>query len=378
MRFGLGMILAALLLSGCASQRLPGPGDMYGGRTWQTLSQDQLQERILKADVVLVGERHANPPDHQLQLKVLKLMAAQTSGLVVGIEWLDFTDQALCDRLSQGEINSSQFAEQVGWTQKWGHNFTAYQPVFDEIRKRNLRLLALNAPLALVRKIARQGIDSLSLTERAQLPEKMQLSDPEYLKLISGEFRGHGVMSPQARQNFVAAQIARDETMAQGMAQALSPWPQSKQRGLLLVGRGHLELGLGLPPRLAGRLPGAKLLVLLPLSQSEARELRESGKQPSDQEIWLITEPVKPKPKGRLGLVLMPHEGGLQVVHVRNDSPADRAGFKPGDLLSRIDGQPLKSTKGIHDAIKQAPFKPHTYTVIRDKRTLELSIRLSP
>jgi uncharacterized iron-regulated protein len=377
-RLALLAIAALGLLAGCGVHTAtPKAGDIYGGKGWHGIDSTTLNHRAAKAQVVLVGERHANPEDHQLQLRILNNLADMHPDLVVGIEWLESGAQKECDRLSKGELSTKQFAVEVEWSRKWGHNYAAYEPIFAQIKKRRLKLVALNSPVGIVRQIARSGIASLSAAQRNQLPPAMQLDDPDYLKYISDQFKGHGVISKQAQENFLAAQVARDETMAFRFAGALSPWLQSGKHGVLFVGRGHLEMGLGLAPRLERRLPGVKKLVVLPLSDHEAGALHAAGHAPLDDQVWVITKPPKRRPRGKLGLVLKKADGGLRILHVREQSPADKAGIRPGDLLTGIDGLPLKNAKGIHDAIKKAPFQTHSYSIKRGEEALIIQITLS-
>jgi carboxyl-terminal processing protease len=52
-------------------------------------------------------------------------------------------------------------------------------------------------------------------------------------------------------------------------------------------------------------------------------------------------------------------EGYIKIVAPIEDSPAYRAGIKPGDLITRIDGQPIQGL-GIDDAIKKMRGEPRT------------------
>ena len=376
MRLVFLVLLICVFMAGCAVQKPPKPGDIYSGAGWRAASQTMVDDRIKSTRVVLVGERHANPDDHRLQLNILKIMADENPGLVVGVEWLESDAQTYCDRLSQGELTTSEFAAEVEWTRKWGHNFEAYEPIFAEIKARKLKLVALNAPVEIIRKINRKGIKSLSAQERDELPPAMRLDDPEYLRLISDQFKGHGISSPEAEKRFLAAQIARDETMAYRFALALSPWPESGRHGLLFVGRGHLEQNLGLTPRLERRLPGLDKLVVLPVSDQEAHAFKSAGQEPSAGQIWYVTQKPKPRQRGRLGLVLKKTDAGLHIIHVRENSPAAKAGLKVGDTLVSLDGQSLKSAMAIHNAIKDAPFEPHGYSILRDGKIITIQITL--
>jgi uncharacterized iron-regulated protein len=335
-RVAVWLVLAVCLMTGCSLQDNPRPGEVYSGNIWTPFDRKQLASKIEKADLVLVGERHGNPEDHQLQAWVLEVMCDRDAAMVVGVEWLETSAQLYCDQLSEGLISTVEFAKRVNWAQKWGHSFKLYEPIFRAVQRRKIKLLALNAPLRVVRKIARKGINSLTKAERANFPGQMRLKDPPYLEQVSAAFKGHGVKGERAKQNFVAAQIARDEAMAEGLARAIALGNGKIRQAIVFAGRGHMEFGLGLPPRLAWRLPGVKMLTIVPISDFEAAELRKNGKYPKDDQVWLVTKPPEPKPRGRLGLVLKPEADGLLVVHLRGGSPADKAGIKAGDILVKL------------------------------------------
>ncbi len=56
-------------------------------------------------------------------------------------------------------------------------------------------------------------------------------------------------------------------------------------------------------------------------------------------------------------------EGYVRIVAPIEDSPAARAGIKPGDLIARIDGAPVKDMD-IDEAIKRMRGEPHTRVVL--------------
>lgn len=49
----------------------------------------------------------------------------------------------------------------------------------------------------------------------------------------------------------------------------------------------------------------------------------------------------------RLGLLVKDDAAGVLVGGARPGSPAERAGFRPGDLLEQIEGQPVRSTADL-------------------------------
>ncbi len=350
------------------------PGQFLAPPGPAPLTPAQVDQRLDQARVVLVGERHDHPGHHAVQLDLLKRLAAK-GPVVVGVEWLEQDAQPACDRLSRGEITLEQFRQEVDWDEAWRYEWKMFAPIFAQVRQRGHALVALNAPLAIVRQVAKGGLKSLSPAQRAAIAPSLDLDDPAYRAKVARQFAFHGAKDPRARENFFAAQVVRDETMAANLAKRLYPWPDGGKRGLVLAGAGHLAGGLGLPPRIARRLPGVKLMGVLPVSPAGAAAMVAApGRSPAD--LLAVSTPG-PRPKPRLGVLLRVKPAGLVVERVIPGSPAAKAGIQPNDVLLAVDGNKLASPKGIHDALKSAPFQPHRYRLRRGGRELELSISLT-
>lgn len=368
------------LVSGCAlvqpAPPTPPPvGSIIDSRSQAVLTGDQLKARLQQAQVVVVGEHHTHPGHHQVQLDVLKAMSKGPDQVVVVVEWLDHTAQAHCDRLSAGDISVEEFARLVDWKNKWGYGLKLYAPILEFVRANKLPLVAANAPLKVVRSVARQGLDSLTPQQRAQLAPALDLDEGPYRTRLLAMAKAHGVGEQAAQHDFAVAQIARDETMAHHLAERMIPWPQSKRRAVLFAGGGHLAHGLGLMPRIARRLPGVRILTVLPVS-SDSRRLRSmAGGHPAPADLVIITQPGPRRPP-RLGIVFKPVTGGIEIRRVFTDTPAHKAGIKAGDILVGIDGKPLSSPMDIHRTIKQAPYAPHVYRIMRQSKPLEFTITL--
>ncbi len=329
------------------------------------------------ARVVMVGETHDHPGHHQAQLKILKLMTEQGPPPVVGIEWLDQGAQPACDALSNGSLTVDQFAEQADWNSRWGYTLDLYRPILEYVREHRLKLYALNAPLKVVRKVARKGLKALTPEERGLLAPALDLHDPEYEKMIALQFQGHGIKGQEAQANFLAAQIGRDETMAHNLALALYPWPDAGKKAVVLAGSAHVAHGRGLPARIQRRLPGVKLITFLPVSSDKLIDAEgdlQGSQAPAD--YLMITVPAPPRPP-RLGIMIKPAKDGLLVEGVWPQGAAFKAGIKKGDLLKAVDGKALTTPKDIHDAIKSAPYKTHQYQVMRGGKELILDITLA-
>jgi aminopeptidase N len=385
-------VLAALTLamSGCAvliasapkapSQNKPQsfePGQVLVWNQPEPIGPDQLKKALAKIDVAIVGETHDHPGHHEAQLKILKIMTEQGPAPVVGIEWLDHQAQAASDELSKGSISVDDFAKKADWKTRWGYNLNLYRPILEYIREHRLNLRALNAPLKVIRKVARKGLKSLTPEERALLAPSLDMDDPEYEEMLARQFQGHGVQGKEAQANFMAAQIGRDETMAHNLAQALYPWPDGAKRAVVLAGSAHLAHGRGLPPRIGRRLPGVKLITILPVSSDKLKKALKDGQDgqgPAD--YLMVTSPAPPRPP-RLGVMIRPVEGGLLIEGIWPQGAAFKAGIKKGDIMKSVDGKPLKTPKDIHDAIKAAPYESHRYMITRGDKEMVLEITLA-
>ena len=52
-----------------------------------------------------------------------------------------------------------------------------------------------------------------------------------------------------------------------------------------------------------------------------------------------------------LGVMVCSADGGLRVTSVRSSSPAARAAILPGDIVTSIDGRPVRSSDDIETDI---------------------------
>lgn len=70
-------------------------------------------------------------------------------------------------------------------------------------------------------------------------------------------------------------------------------------------------------------------------------------------------------------------ETGLTVHSVEEDSPAERAGLKAGDIITAVNGKEMTSYNDLYSLISQGKEGDKMiFTVIRDGETLELKVKL--
>jgi two-component system, NtrC family, sensor kinase len=70
---------------------------------------------------------------------------------------------------------------------------------------------------------------------------------------------------------------------------------------------------------------------------------------------------------------------GLKAWSVARESPGQRAGILPGDILKSIDGQPVKNTvEAARDIFEKGVWSRATYHLVRGGESFEASVVLSP
>jgi hypothetical protein len=82
---------------------------------------------------------------------------------------------------------------------------------------------------------------------------------------------------------------------------------------------------------------------------------------------------------GGLGIEVGMEDGFVKVVSPIEDTPAFRAGFKPGDLIIKLDDTPVKGLT-LNDAVKKMRGKPKTQirlTVVRKGETKPFEVTLT-
>ena len=92
-------------------------------------------------------------------------------------------------------------------------------------------------------------------------------------------------------------------------------------------------------------------------------ELRQQGRSAASQRAWL-------------GLNCVEQNGGLRVVRVSDDSPADVAGLQVGDRILRIDGQEVRALAALWQALWAggAAEREVTLEIVRDRLPQTLKV----
>jgi uncharacterized iron-regulated protein len=245
--------------------------------------QSLIFQALATADVVYLGEQHDNAADHAAQLAIIQALQAEHGKLAIALEMFQRPFQPALDRYLAGEITETELIEQTDYETRWGFPWEYYAPILRFAKEHNLPLLALNAPAEITQQVAREGLDSLSGDDFRYIPDRQEidLSNTDYRDFVATALGSHGAHGNFNLDNFFAAQVVWDETMAATLATFRQANPQIPI--IVLAGQGHVAYGYGIPDRLNRRL-GSELvqqIVLLNPSTNLA------GDADSADVVWL-------------------------------------------------------------------------------------------
>ncbi|MDW8190379.1 MAG: ChaN family lipoprotein [Pseudobdellovibrionaceae bacterium] len=258
----MGVFLWLFLSSIFAFSLSPG---FYNGQNLQYASWDEVAKEIQSGDILVLGETHYQWPVSDFQVHILESLRSLGNKVHVGMEFLDFTKQPLVDALQDGVLSEKDFEKQA-WE---GGDFEFYrrQILFPQ-KGLGERLVALNAPRALTRFVARHGLEKLPDSLRSLLPPNFELGNEKYFERFR-KAMSHGIGEEGLRRYF-AAQSIWDDTMAYRASEFLNS--VSDGVFVIIVGEFHVAYGGGLPDRLQKRIPHRRIWTMSQLPDNLVME----------------------------------------------------------------------------------------------------------
>ena len=218
---------------------------------------------LAQADVVYLGETHSSPQDHQTQLEIIQELQRRNPKIAIAMEMFQRPYQGILDRYLAGQLSEQELLEQSEYEQRWGFPWQYYAPILRFAKEKKLSVLALNTPTEVTRKVAREGLESLTPQQRQFIPpfSEIRTDNAEYRQLMLTAFQQHqqsGHGSSAGFERFFLAQVLWDETMAETIAQFLQANPDYQV--VVVAGQGHIVYGYGIPSRVARRLNDKQLV----------------------------------------------------------------------------------------------------------------------
>jgi len=256
---------------------------------------DQAADTLKEYDIVFAGEFHDHIANHLAQLALLRTLHQRVPKLALSMEQFERDQQSKLDDYLAGKIGEETLTEGLGWK-----NYAeAYRPLVEYAKDNHLPIIAANAPRDIVRCVAREGssyLNRLSATKRGLVAAELHAGNGPYRQKFfrfAGDDAAHGGSDEKAKQrmenNFVA-QVTRDDTMAESIANFLQANPG--YHVLHVTGAFHVAEGLGTVERLKTRTPQLKTALVMPVqSDAGSTVLKPDDAKGADFAILLRQEP---------------------------------------------------------------------------------------
>ena len=250
-------------------------------------SQQDILATLEQADVIYLGETHTDVADHIAQLDIITAMHEVRGDIAIGLEMFQRPFQSVLDQYIAGQIAEAELIEQSEYETRWGFDWELYAPIIRYAQINQIPLIALNTPREVTKKVARQGLASLAGNDLEHIPPiaDIDTSDENYQAMVAQVFShhgGHGSSVPSF-ENFFAAQVLWDETMAESVSDFVTVFPDTQV--IVLAGEGHIVYDFGIPSRVQRRL-GDDLVAYSVLLNSTVTE-------PSLADFFWVTETVE-------------------------------------------------------------------------------------
>jgi aminopeptidase N len=292
---------------------------------------DEIIPRLLTSRIVYIGEIHNQYAHHMNQLKVIKKIHEAGYQLAVGMEMFQQPFQHAVDDYLAGRIDEYSFLKKTEYYSRWRYDYNLYKPIIDYLKQQHIPLVALNVQGDITSKVAREGIYGLPETEKKQLPSAMDFSNEAYRKDLREVFAVHNKDEDIKNFNyFLQAQLLWDEGMAECANRFLINHPGFKM--VILAGNGHVRYKYGIPERLYRRNHEPFVVVV----QDEEIENGIGN-------YVLLTTRLDGIESPRLGVMVEEKEQHLKIIGVGQNSPAQKAGLKKGDVIYRFAEHPIQS-----------------------------------
>ncbi|MFZ0927095.1 MAG: ChaN family lipoprotein [Syntrophobacteraceae bacterium] len=346
-------------------------GDVVETATRKVIGFDELIAKLSDAAIVYVGETHTSEEDHKVQLEVLKKLSQGGRCVELAMEMFPEEAQPLLDRYLRGQMDEEDFLKEVRWQDVWGFPYSLYRGLIDWQKEKHMPVLGINAPIEVVRKIGRNGLDSLTPDERSRVARDFHLDDPANRLRVRKEYTAHEKDAIKDFESFFEAQLAWEETMAQTLAQRLEH-TAGKCKIVVAIGQGHINGRLGVPYLTRLRKPHEyRTIAPVPI------DYPYSTLDPNLADYVVITDKSEQFHRPRLGVTIQPAASGrgVEILGILPGAPAAESDLRKGDIILSVNGSPVKTVEELQQALGQSG--PDCKILIeRDKKKMTIPVIL--
>lgn len=261
--WSLGFVCLCTFPSYADTSPMPKQLDSQSVKMQHLDSPETIIQELIKADVVYLGEIHNNSDDHKGQLEILQSLYQENSKIAIAMEMFQRPYQDILNQYLTGKLSETELIEQTEYEQRWGFPWDYYAPLLQFDKTHQLPVLALNTPTEISRKVAKNGLESLTADELEQIPplSEIRTDNLDYRQMVEQVYNQHleaGHGNSDSFERFFTVQVLWDEMMAEAIADFIQANPDYQV--VVIAGKGHIVYGYGIPSRVARRLSQRSLV----------------------------------------------------------------------------------------------------------------------
>jgi uncharacterized iron-regulated protein len=315
------LALAAQLAGGARAGQAPATHYRAFDSKGNAVQLQQIIDALEGAEVLFVGETHADPVAHMLEAELLRRADERFGGpsagrrsVALSLEMFERDVQTVLDEYLAGLITERHFLLS---SRPWNNYNTDYRPLVEYAREHHLPVIAANAPARYVSRVSSQGPDSLkalpAVAVRTWLPPlPFPPASGAYAAKFNRFMQGDAAAAPVAAQTGTAAQAHAQTTNPHGgahlleaqtlrdasMAYAIAEYLKRGRDPLVVQVNGtfHSEERMGVPEQLARYRPKARAVVVTIVSDNDFPDF-DAARMGRLGDFVIITDPkLQPQP----------------------------------------------------------------------------------
>jgi aminopeptidase N len=291
-------------------------------------------DQVSGKKIVYVGEYHDRFSNHTVELQVIKGLFKKNPMIAIGMEMFPQPFQQVLDDYISGAIGEREFLKRSEYFSRWVYDFNLYKAILDFARAEKIPIVALNVRREITDKVAKGGKDSLSVDEKKEIPQQLDLSDDDYRDRLKRVFEEHKDLAEKNFVFFYEAQVLWDETMALSLDEYIRKDPL--RQVIVLAGLGHVAYGSGIPKR-AFRRNGYEYAMIL----NDADVDRGIG------DYLVFPKAIEGVTAPKLMAMFKEDGGKIIVTDFPTDSVSQKGGIRVGDVVLALDNSPVQSVADI-------------------------------
>jgi uncharacterized iron-regulated protein len=285
---GIGQEL--LPLPGSASSK-PSPSTssyrLLKSRTGEAMTLRQLADELAKQDIVYFGEFHDNETGHRVYAELAPMLVERRPDTVISLEMFERDVQGVVNDYLRGRIDEAAFLKH---SRPWKNYARDYRPQIELACERKLDVIAGNLPRSVSGKVAsKEGSMSPFLPRMTTAPMD------RYWELFAETMKGHPG-AEGATERMYKAQCAKDDAMAEGIADYLASNPHRQPLVIHRNGNFHSDYGLGTAARVSSRVPLAQAAIISMVAVNDVATADVSKDRKKGHYLLIVPAPPKPAP----------------------------------------------------------------------------------